>query len=304
MKKIFLTMITLISVYLLVGCGMNKTLGDREISYNGKNYNVASDIKRAVVMDLGFLDIMLELNIDVEVAIPETQLPDYLNSYSDAKKVGGLKTPSEEEIVKFEPDVIILSGRQESYTESFTKIAPTILLEQESNENAIDYMYKNLEFAIDLFKMDNDILENKTALINEKLALAKELIAKSNDKGLILLYNTTFSAYGAGSRFGIIHDVLGVKEADSSIEASTHGQQISTEGILSLNPDRIFIIDRTVVVAGESSSDLFKNSIYDNLDAKKNNKITYLDPVVWYTVSGGYKATLTQIEEIANAYTA
>ncbi len=303
MKKGILLTSVLLASTALASCGNDKKVEDaRNVTYNGTTYSVTNNIKKAVVMDLGFLDIMDELNIEVDVAIPDSTLPSYLSEYSGNTTVGGLKTPNEEAIVTFEPDVIILSGRQSTYVESFSKIAPTILLSQGTEEDAVEYVYKNLELATDLFNIDDNILKSKKETVEAEISKTKALTSTSNDKALILLYNNSFSAYGAGSRFGIIHDVLGVLEADETIDVSTHGQQISNEQLLKLNPDRIYVVDRTVVVAGEESSDLFANSIYDNLNAKKNNKITYLDPVVWYTVSGGYQALFTQITEIYNSY--
>lgn len=302
MKKALLLTSTM-TVLALASCGnKDKVENVREIAYNGDTYEVTSDIKKAVVMDLGFLDIMDDLKVEVDVAIPDSTLPSYLSEYENNTKVGGLKTPNEEEIVKFEPDVIILGGRQSSYVEAFNKIAPTILLSQNADEDAVEYVYKNLELAADLFNLSEDVLTSKKTAVEEKIAETKALTSTSEDKALILLYNNSFSAYGSGSRFGIIHDVLGVKEADETIDVSTHGQQMSPEQLIALNPDRLFVVDRTVVVNGEEDSDLFKNSIYDNLAAKKNNKITYLDSVIWYTIGGGYQATFNQIQEIYNAY--
>lgn len=273
----------------------------REIVYNGSSYMLPEKVEKAVVMDLGFIDIIDELNVEVELAIPDASLPSYLEAYADNEKIGGLKTPNEEAIVIFEPDVIILGGRQSSYVDAFSKIAPTILLSQ-GEENAIDYVYKNLELACDIFGLDEKQLEEKKNAVETKIAEVKELTSVSTDKGLILLYNNSFSAFGAGSRFGIIHDVFGVLEADESIDVSTHGQQMSPEQLLQLNPDRIFVIDRTIAIDDGTSSDLFTSSIYDKLIAKQNDKITYLDPVVWYTISGGYQALFIQIENVYNAY--
>ena len=36
-------------------------------------------------------------------------------------------------------------------------------------------------------------------------------------------------------------------------------------------------------------------------DAYKNGNIVYLNPVDWYTVSGGYNSTLSMINEVLEA---
>ena len=42
----------------------------------------------------------------------------------------------------------------------------------------------------------------------------------------MLVNEGQLSAYGKGSRFGLIHDTFGFKAADDKIEASTHGQSV------------------------------------------------------------------------------
>ena len=48
----------------------------------------------------------------------------------------------------------------------------------------------------------------------------------------MLVNEGQLSAYGKGSRFGLIHDTFGFKAADDKIEASTHGQSVSYEYVL------------------------------------------------------------------------
>ena len=64
-------------------------------------------------------------------------------------------------------------------------------------------------------------------------------------KALIILANEgKISAYGPGSRFGILHDVFGFGAVDPNIEVSTHGKDISNEYIVEMNPDYLFVVDR------------------------------------------------------------
>ena len=110
------------------------------------------------------------------------------------------------------------------------------------------------------------------------------------------------SAYGKGSRFGIVHDVLGVKVADDTIEVSTHGQEASFEYISKVNPDILFVVDRTAVVGGETAgSDTLDNDLVKGTNAGKNNKIIYLDPETWYLGGAGITSVKAMVEEVVNA---
>lgn len=110
------------------------------------------------------------------------------------------------------------------------------------------------------------------------------------------------SAYGAGSRFGIIHDEFGFAAADEKIEVSTHGQSISFEYIVEKDPDYLFVVDRGAVVGGESSAkQVVENDLVKNTKAYKNGKIIYLDPDYWYLSGGGLESVAGMTEEVSGS---
>lgn len=110
------------------------------------------------------------------------------------------------------------------------------------------------------------------------------------------------SAYGAGSRYGFIHDVFGFKAADEKIEASTHGQSITFEYILEKNPGILFVIDRTAAVGGEvGAKETIENELVKKTDAFKNGKIIYLDGTNWYLSGGGLQSMKSMIDEVRSA---
>lgn len=62
----------------------------------------------------------------------------------------------------------------------------------------------------------------------------EEVKAKAGDKKALIILTTggKVSAYGTGSRFGLIHDVLGVPAADPNLKVTNpHGQSVSFEYI-------------------------------------------------------------------------
>src|SRR5690625_7294436 len=66
--------------------------------------------------------------------------------------------------------------------------------------------------------------------IEEQVDATAEKAEEADKSGLIVLANDDkISAYGPSSRFGLIHDVLGVNPVDEDIEASTHGMNVSFE---------------------------------------------------------------------------
>lgn len=109
--------------------------------------------------------------------------------------------------------------------------------------------------------------------------------------------------YGADSRFGLIYQVLGFQPIkDFVIEDQRHGQSVSFEGILDLNPDRIFVIDRTQAIGSDNSAnaDLVENALIKETKAYQNDQIHFLSSQLWYVSGSGLESTHLQIQEIAN----
>ena len=110
------------------------------------------------------------------------------------------------------------------------------------------------------------------------------------------------SAFGEGSRFGLIHKEFGFAPADSNIEVSNHGQSITFEYILEKNPDYVFVIDRAAVAGGNVTAEqIFDNDLIKETDAYKNGRIVYLTSQIWYVASGGLQGTNIMIEDIQQA---
>lgn len=257
--------------------------------------------KRVVVFDMGILDSMDYLGVDVELAVPTANLPDSLSKYRDVTNAGGIKEPDMEAIFTFEPDLIIISGRQESFYEELNKIAPTWYA-------SLDYQ-NLMEDFVDLYDTLGQIFGKEAEVseairqIETKISETAEKAGQSEDKALIVLTNDgSISAYGSGSRFGFIHDVLGVKTADAGIEASTHGQSVGYEYIAQVNPDILFVVDRTAIVAGTTgAADTLNNELVESTNAFKNNKIVYLNAENWYLAGTGLRTLPDMIAEVAGA---
>lgn len=230
-------------------------------------------------------------------------MPQYLSKYKDKKytNVGGLKEPDFEKINEIQPDLIIISARQSDSYKEFSDIAPTIYVEQETK----DYMKSfkdNTEMLAKIFGKE-DKAKKEIAAVEKDVKALNEKATKNGKNGLIILANDgKVSAYGAGSRFGIIHDVFGVTPADKGIEASSHGQSISFEYILEKNPDYLFVIDRGAVVGGESSAkQVVENELVSKTNAAKNNNVVYLDANYWYLSGGGLESVSEMVKEVSKA---
>lgn len=253
-----------------------------------------------VVFDYGILDIMDNLEIEVS-GLPMGNIPSFLEKYNDEaayKNVGTLKEPDFEAVFEMEPDVIFISGRTAAAYEELSKIAPTVYLTVD-NADYMSSVESNAKLIGELFEKE-DIVADKVSELTSKVENIKSEVAELDENALIILANDgSLSSYGSVSRFGILHNTLGFKQADENIEESTHGQSVTYEYILEKNPENLFVIDRAAVVGGETeASSTMDNDIIKETDAFKNDKIHYLNPEVWYITSGGFTGTGMMLDEV------
>ncbi len=256
---------------------------------------------RVVVFDMGILDSMEALGVEVEAAVPTASLLSGLSKYESAVNAGGIKEPDLEAIYEFEPDLIIISGRQEAFYDELSGIAPTWYVETEY-ENLMKNLTANYTVLGQIFGKEEAV---SAALdeIGRQIASVKARADSMEEKALILLANDgAISAYGSGSRFGLIHDVLGVRAADAAIDASTHGQSVGYEYIAGVNPDILFVVDRAAVVAGSTDAgDTLDNDLVRSTNAYKNGKIVHLDAENWYLAGAGLRTLPEMIGEVETA---
>ena len=306
-KKTIISMIVIIAVIFGI-YGVTKFAGNG-VSADGEKIKITHQLgetevpknpSRVIVFDYGIADALNTLDVEI-IGLPKSSLPSLLSKYEDGKyeNVGSLTEPDMEKVYELKPDLIIMSGRLESYYEELNKIAPTIYLGVD-NTDYLGSFKKNMETLGQIFGKEKEVkaqvakVEEAIGKVNEKAEGVNALIALANDNA--------FSVYGEGSRFGIIHKEFGIEAVDKTIESSTHGQKASFEYILDKNPDYLFVIDRAAVTGGNTSAkEMFDNEIIKKTDAYKNGNIVYLDADVWYTISGGIESTQKMVEEVLEA---
>lgn len=307
-KTMGMTILAISAMFVLSACG-TATKGAEGVSpNNGSEITILHELGTAVleknpqkvlVFDYGLLDIMDNLGIE-PLGLPKVSLPSFLEKYKEEKyaDIGTLKEPDFEKVFSLEPDVIFISGRMSAAYEELSKIAPTIYLTVNNN----DYMAsveKNAEVIGELFDKTEEAMGILDALKGRVTSIRREVEAKGENALVILANDGTLSAYGAESRFGILHHALGFKQSDDQIEASTHGQTITYEYILEKNPENLFVVDRNKIVGGEANAvSTVENDIIKETDAYKNGKIVYLDPEVWYITVGGFTGTSMMLDEV------
>lgn len=307
----------MIPVLFLVGCGSNQTTDTKETSSStskettvltvtngrGEKVEVPNNPQKVVVFDMGSLDTMKELGMsDRVIATPLKTLPAYLDDFSGVENAGGIKEPDMEKINALQPDLIIISGRQEDFAADLEKIAPTLYLGVDSTK-PWESAKQNMTTLGTIFAKE-EAAKDSIAGLEKQIADLKTMAQESGKKGLVSLVNEgSLSAFGEGSRFGIVYDTFGVTPVDPNIEVSPHGKEVSYEYVLEQNPDILFVVDRTKAIGGDNSkNNVAENELVKQTTAGKEGKVVSLTPDVWYLSGGGIKSTELMIQDVGQAF--
>lgn len=313
-KKLLLFLLVTIMAIFMAACSSDSSTEEKSSASADKNATEEITVKhflgettvqknpeKVVVFDFGILDTLDKLGIEA-AGLPKDNLPAYLKEkYSHDKYVntGGLKEPDFEAINEIQPDLIIISARQQDLYEDFKEIAPTIYLGVDT-ANFIESFKENTTIIGEIFGKEKEV-ETELAAIDKDINALKDKAAKNSKNALVILANEgKISAFGPASRFGLIHDEFGVQPADKGIEVSQHGQSISSEYIVEIDPDYLFVVDRGAVVEGGESSakQVVENELVQGTKAYKEGNIVYLDPNYWYLSGGGLMSTAEMVKEI------
>lgn len=260
--------------------------------------------QRVVVLDFSALENLDYLGVK-PIAIPKSGVPSHLSKYKDDPSIEDVGTVVEvnlEKINELQPDLIIIGGRLADFYKDLSAIAPVIYPTTMGTTDFLGAFKRNLDDLGHIFDKQAEV-DRAYAEIEKKVAEVKEKVEATNDRALILLHNRgRFSAYGSGSRFGIIHDEIGFEEAEKGLGTHVHGNPVSSEFVQKANPDIIFIVDRSMIVGNAvMDKEEVENKLVKQTNAAQNGKIFYLNPEVWYLSGSGIASVNMMIDEVSQA---
>lgn len=258
--------------------------------------------EKIVALDVAVIDNLDALGIK-PAGILNGLYVDYLDhvAASDATKVGTFFEPDFEAINAIEPDMVIVATRSAKYLDQLNEFAPAIDLTSE---------WKNfMQSSIDAFKQTAKLVGKTTegdALVSKLQSSTANLQALVKDKGNALIIMTNgpkISAFGPGSRFGWIHDDLGVVPAILDVEAVTHGEVITHEFILKTNPDWLIVVDRSAAIGKEGSAKAtLDNELVAKTTAWQKGQVIYVNSATWYISGNGIQAMQASVDELTAAF--
>ena len=258
--------------------------------------------RTVLVFDLAVLDTLDALGVEV-TGVPGSHVPDFLSKYRDARyvKIGSLFDPDFEAVNAAAPDLIIVAARSSPAYPALSKIAPTIDLTLPSTD-FIAGVRGNVETLGRIFGKEAEAA-TLVARMEAAAARIRNEAPKAGTALMMMVNGGKLTVYGPGSRFGWLHDELGLTPAVPDTQAATHGEAVSFEFILKTDPDWLIVLDRDAAIgqAGTSARQVLDNDLIAATKAAKSGRIIYVDPARWYIVGGGGAAFTTIVQDMATA---
>lgn len=223
-------------------------------------------------------------------------------------QIGTLFEPNLEALHGLKPQAVFVGSRMAKNAEELGKIAPTYNLTiditnvyEASKQQLTDFgkiFGKTAEADKLIADIDKAISDAKTATQGKGNGLA------------ILINGNKMSAYGKNSRYGYLHTAFGIPMADAEVqkeaEHASHGQPITFEYIQKVDPDWLFVLDRTSAVGeegGVSAEKVLDNPLMRGTKAWKNKQIVYVSPDS-YLAFGGYYQWIKDAKIVTDAFNA
>ena len=300
--------------------------------------------ERVVVLDLANLDILDNLGLgDCIVGAPTITLP-YLQSYNDNLPiVGTVKTPDLEAVMACEPDLILMGGRMAEYYDELNEIAPTLRLTTVSDDGLVEAIRANAKTIGTIFGETEQVdallaqydariaalaafAEGKTCVLGMSTSGSFNLLG--NDGRCSLIVNevgfdnigadaaatgssrgssdeSESSERGSGESGGHGSSGGSAEGRDSAGSTTTHGNEVSFEAVVALNPAYIFVMDRDSAIGtsgAQLASEIMENELIMKTDAYQNGNLVILEnPGIWYLAEGGITSLGIMLEDLESA---
>lgn len=275
---------------------------------------VPYDPQRIAILDMAALDIIDCLGLGDRVVGSASISIDYLKKYnpddSNGKIVnlGNVKTADLEKVAACEPDVIFIGGRLSKIYADLEAIAPVVFLAVDYDKGVVESTRDNAKTIASMFGKEAEV----DALFNgfQPRIDALNAVISGHDVLLGMYNNNALGLMDTNSQLNIIARELGATNLGESVGSETkptHGDEASWETIIKLNPEYMFILDRSAAIGANdegllSAKEVIENDLIKELDVYKDGKIVYLAHAnVWYTSTGGVQALDTMLADLESA---
>ena len=253
--------------------------------------------EKVAVFDVAVADTLEALGIPVAGTLGSLYV-DYLEDVTEnAEDLGTFFEPDFEAVHALAPDLIIVGSRSSDQLKAMARIAPSI--DMTVGNDVLTDAVARLRAYGKLFDVMDKATRRETSL-NARLEQARQAVEGRGTALVIMTNGPKISAYGAGGRFGWLHEDVGLTEASPEISASIHGEAISFEFIKAVDPDWLIVVDRLAAIGqpGESAAATLDNAIVQQTKAWSSGQVIYLNAADIYIAGGGIQSMIRTLDDL------
>ncbi|MBQ6836607.1 MAG: ABC transporter substrate-binding protein, partial [Clostridia bacterium] len=284
----------------------NKEMADLEVPF---------DPQRIAILDMAALDIIDSLGLGDRIVGSAKVTIEYLTQYnpddSDGKSanLGSVKTADMEQVAACEPEIIFIGGRLSKEYDNLSAIAPVVYLSVDYEKGVVTSTADNAKTIASIFGLEEEI-EAKMEGFQTRIDALSGIIS-GKDILLAMYNNNAMSLMDTQSQLNILAAELGgnnLGETVGEVDKAAHGEDSSWETIVNLNPEYMFVLDRSTATGAADEGvlgarEVIENDLIKELDVYKNGNIVYFieHANVWYTSTGGIQALDTMLADLEAA---
>lgn len=277
---------------------------------SGAEVEVPLDPEVVVTTDFSVARTLHGLGVELDgVPSAPAGLPEDMAELADVTTVGSVREPDFEGISALEPDLVIVASRSGTpeIVAEMKKITPNVIDMSARWEDPADQLVTIEERVVDLGAIFGKEAEAQTQM-DEILADVEEIrdeVTTAGDSAMFVqVSGGTVSAYGPGSRFGVVHEDFGFADTGAPIDTEdSHGQEISQEFFTQYNPDVIYVLDRSQAIGEEAQSalEVLDNGLVDTTSAAADDRIVQVDGFSWYIANAAPASLAQMVADVTKA---
>jgi ABC-type enterochelin transport system, periplasmic component len=266
---------TLLTLAFAVSCSSLSFAKDVTIPTARGDVTFTQTPTKLAVFEAAAIDTLAHLGVPVAGSPDVARTLPYLKPATEkAVNIGTVFEPNYEALNSLKPDLIIVGSRAAKKVDELKEIATTIDVTTPKEVNTLQGGLNNIENYGKLFNKEAEAAKLKAEL--ETLIAETKAAVKGKGNGLIVLVNGgKMSAFGPVGRLGWVHSALNIPEAKFEVntKGANHGTPISFEYLQKVNPDWLFVLDRTAAIGeeGKTAQEVLDNELVHQTKAWKTD---------------------------------
>lgn len=277
---------------------------------SGTQVQVPRDPGVVVTTDWSVARTLNDLGVELDgVPAATAGLPEDMAGLADVPTVGSVREPDFEAISALEPDLVIVASRSGTpeIVAEMKKITPNVVDMSARWEDPADQLRTIEERVVDLgriFGLEEEAQAQMDEVTADVETVREQVTAAGHTAMFVQVSGGTVSAYGPGSRFGVVHEDFGFADTGAPVDSEdAHGQEISQEFFTQYDPDVIYVLDRSQAIGEDAQAalEVLDNGLVGSTKAAADGRIVQVDGFSWYIANAAPASLAQMVEDVERA---